>query len=91
MIFQYETESEENLNCSQIRCSSYKLNSSALGFILENGFYILFLITNAGCANVKYLSSLFGNGVDSPAKIQLELVIINYNVINVIILNHLCS
>lgn len=71
---QYEDANEENLKYSQIRCSSYKLNAPALGFILENGFYVLFLITTAGCANVKFLNGLFGNSVDSAAKIHMESV-----------------
>lgn len=75
---QYEDANEENLKYSQIRCSSYKLNSPALGFILENGFYVLFMITTAGCSNVKFLNGLFGNSVDSAAKIQMEAVMICY-------------
>lgn len=73
-LSKYEDANEENLKFSQIRCSSYKLNAPALGFILENGFYVLFLITTAGCANVKFLNGLFGNSVDSAAKIHMEAV-----------------
>lgn len=68
----YEDANEENLKYSQIRCSSYKLNAPALGFILETGFYVLFMITTSGCSNVKFLNGLFGNSVDSAAKIHLE-------------------
>lgn len=69
---EYEDANEENLKYSQIRCSSYKLNAPALGFILETGFYVLFMITTSGCSNVKFLNGLFGNSVDSAAKIHLE-------------------
>ena len=44
-----------------------------MAYILENGNYLLFLITSAGSAKPKFLNAIFGPNVDSPTKIQMEL------------------
>ena len=79
-MIQYENESEDGLKYSLVRCSTHKLNSTGLAYILENGFYILILITTAGCTNVKFLNAVFGPNVDSALKIPIETVRILFEI-----------
>ena len=48
-----------------------------MAYILENGNYLLFLITSGGTSKTKFLNAIFGPTVDSPNKIQMELGIPN--------------
>ncbi|KAF7491575.1 Protein transport protein Sec24D [Sarcoptes scabiei] len=70
---EYENENEDSeLKYLHIRCSGYKLNTPAMAYVLENGFYIILMLTTSGCTNLKFLKGLFGPNVDSVTKIQID-------------------
>jgi protein transport protein SEC24 len=74
---EYEDQSGQtsSLKSTQIRCSSHKLmGSSALAYLLENGFYILLYIPNNIIpTQTQFFNAVFGSNIDSISKIQPEL------------------
>jgi hypothetical protein len=51
------------------------MGSSALAYLLENGFYILLYIPNNIIpTQTQFFNAVFGSNIDSISKIQPELV-----------------